>query len=202
MTALAKVLIPSLRCKPFVPQLYLAHVKNECAARGKLRRSEEKRENGELRVIEFPITNLLDEGSSYEWLLTYFHPEGLKCPHCGVAWSDAREFRRTKKSRVPDYRCGKCNKTYNVYSQTVFEGRHLTPEQVVMLIRGIVKGEQAQTLANEVGICRQTVQAIRTLMHLNAEQHQPGKRLEDKAAETREMFQNAAAKRRPARSSG
>ena len=76
----------------------------------------------------------------------------------------------TKKSQVPDYRCRTCNRTYNVYSQTVFEGRQLTPEQVVMVVRGIVKGEQAQILANEVGICRQTIQAIRKLMHQNAEQ--------------------------------
>jgi transposase-like protein len=146
-------------------------------------------------LIEFPITDLLDGQSSYEWLLAHFHPEGLQCPHCEAAWSEAREFRWTKKSQVPDYRCGCCEKTYNVYSQTVFEGRHFTPEQAVMLVRGIVKGEQAQILANEVGVCRHTVQAIRKLMHLNAERHQPETALEDEVTETDEMFQNAGEKR-------
>ena len=153
-------------------------------------------------MIEFPITDLLDGRSSYEWVLAYFHPEGLKCRHCGEAWSKAREFRWTKKSQVPDYRCRNCNKTYNVYSQTVFEGRQLTPEQVVMIVRGIVKGEQAQILANEVGVCRQTIQEIRKLMHQNAEQGQPNNPLEDEATETDEMFQNAGEKRRLAWQSG
>ena len=150
---------------------------------------------GKPSLIEFPITDLLDGQSSYEWLLAHFHPEGLACPHCEAAWSEAREFRWTKKSQVPDYRCGRCDKTYNVYSQTVFEGRHFTPEQAVMLVRGIVKGEQAQILANEIGVCRHTVQAIRKLMHLNAEQHQPQTALEDEVTETDEMFQNAGEKR-------
>jgi hypothetical protein len=77
----------------------------------------------------------------------------------------------------------------------VFEGRHFTPEQAVMLVRGIVKGEQAQILANEVGVCRHTVQAIRKLMQLNAEQHQPETSLADEVTETDEMFQNAGEKR-------
>lgn len=146
-------------------------------------------------MIEFSITDLLDGQSSYEWLLAHFHPEGLQCPHCEAAWSEAREFRWTKKSQVPDYRCGRCGKTYNVYSQTVFEGRHFTPEQAVLLVRGIVKGEQAQILANEVGVCRHTVQAIRKLMYRNAEQHQPDTALADEETETDEMFQNAGEKR-------
>jgi transposase-like protein len=167
--------------------------------RGKLEGKGTKQTNGRQTVIEFPITDLLDGQSSYEWLLAHFHPEGLVCPHCGAAWSEAREFRWTKKSQVPDYRCGACDKTYNVYSQTVFEGRHFTPEQAVMVVRGIVKGEQAQILANEVGVCRHTIQAIRKLIQHNAEQNQPDTPLEDEATETDEMFQNAGEKRRLAR---
>src|SRR5271165_6129399 len=94
-------------------------------------------------------------------------------PHCGTALEEARQFRVTKSSQVPDYRCRGCDKTYNVYSGTVFEGRRLKPEQVVLLVRGIVKGEQAQILANEVGVCRQTVQVIRQQMQANAQLMQP-----------------------------
>ena len=102
--------------------------------------------------IEFPIVDLMSSQSSYEWLLGYFHPQGMSCVHCGAAKETARKFRVTKSSQVPDYRCGKCDKTYNVYSATVFEGRRLTAEQVVLLVRGVVRGEQAQILANEIGV--------------------------------------------------
>ena len=146
--------------------------------------------------IEFPIVDLMSSQSGYEWLLDYFHAQGLSCPPCGATFEEARAFRVTKSSQVPDYRCQVCDKTYNVYSQTVFEGRHLTPEQVVLLVRCVVKGEQAQILANEVGVCRQTVQIIRQRLQANALALQPDNPLdEDEETETDEMYQNAGEKR-------
>ena len=146
--------------------------------------------------IEFPIIELMSSQSSYEWLLDYFHPNGLACPHCGATLQNGRTFRVTKSSQVPDYRCRKCDKTYNVYSQTVFEGRRLKPEQVVLLVRGVVKGEQAQILANEVGVCRQTVQIIRQQIQANARTLQPDYPLDgDEDTETDELYQNAGGKK-------
>jgi len=78
----------------------------------------------------------------------------------------------------------------------VFERRRLKPEQVVLLVRGIVKGEQAQILANEVGVCRQTVQAVRAQMQANAQTLQPNNPLQaDEQTETDEMYQNAGEKK-------
>ena len=146
--------------------------------------------------IEFPLVGLMSSQSSYEWLVEYFHPKGLVCPHCGVVLANARQFRVTKRSQVPDYRCRHCDKTYNVYSRTAFEGRRLRPEQVVLLVRGVVKGEQAQILANEVGVCRQTVQVIRHQLQVNAQLMQPANPLDmDEQAETDEMYQNAGEKK-------
>ncbi len=81
--------------------------------------------------IEFPIVDLMSSQDSYEWLVDYFHPSGMVCPHCGAVLKEARQFRVTRRSQVPAYRCRKCDQTYNVYSGTVFEGRRLKPEQVV-----------------------------------------------------------------------
>ena len=146
--------------------------------------------------IEFPIVELMSSQSSYDWLMAYFHPQGMSCPHCGAALEAGRKFRVTKSSQVPDYRCRQCKKTYNVYSGTVFAGRHLTAQQVVLVVRGIVKGEGAQILANEVGICRQTVQEVRPLMQANAQNMQPEHPLEgDEQTETDEMYQNAGEKK-------
>jgi hypothetical protein len=69
------------------------------------------------------------------------------------------------------------------------------PEQVVLLVRGVVKGKQALLLANEVGVCRQTVQTIRQQMQANAQLMQPDTPLErDEQTETDEMYQNAGKK--------
>lgn len=146
--------------------------------------------------IEFPIVDLMSSQDSYEWLVDYFHPTGIVCRHCGAVLKEARMFGVTRSSQVPDYRCRNCDKTYNVYSGTVFEGCRVKPEQVVLLVRGVVKGEQAQILANEVGVCRQTVQAIRQQMQANAQRMQPASPLNaDEQSETDEMYQNAGEKR-------
>lgn len=148
--------------------------------------------------IEFPIVELMSSQSSDEWLVEYFHPKGMTCPHCGATFEEARSFRVTKRRQVPDYRCQRCDKTYNVYRGTVFEGRRLRAEPVVLLVRGVVKGEQAQILATEVGVCRQTIQAIRHQMQANAHQMQANNLLEgDEQAETDEMYQNAGEKSEP-----
>ncbi len=42
--------------------------------------------------MEFPITELLDEELSTQWLLKHFHPDGLKCPRCGSREEEARTF--------------------------------------------------------------------------------------------------------------
>ncbi|MEP7285748.1 MAG: hypothetical protein ABI947_08270 [Chloroflexota bacterium] len=146
--------------------------------------------------IEFPIIELLSSQSSYGWLLEHFHPKGLVCPRCGAGLEQARLFRIRTVSQVEDYRCRQCDKTYNVFSGTVFEGRRLKPEQAVLLVRGIVKGEQAQILANEVGVCRQTVQALRKRIQANAQLLQPDTPLlTDEGSETDELYQNAGEKK-------
>lgn len=145
--------------------------------------------------MEFPITDLLDEESSLDWLNRHFHPEGMRCPSCGQAVSEARPFRETECSQLMTYRCTACESAYNLYTGTVFEGRHLTPQQVVLLLRGVSKGEASTTLAKELALSYPTVLNIRHQLQANAEREQPNTPLPDQQTETDEMFQNAGEKR-------
>ena len=146
--------------------------------------------------MEFPINDLMDEAKSEAWLLAHFHPHGLKCPRCGRGVEDAAKFRQTKKSQLTVYRCRLCGQIYNLYSGTVFQQRHLKPEQAVLLLRGILKGEAATTLAAELGLNYITVLELRRELQDNARRLQPDSPLEDNRTETDEMFQNAGEKRR------
>ena len=83
--------------------------------------------------MDFPITELMDREACLEWLEEYFHPDGLKCPHCQAELDQANWFRKTKKSDLDVYRCKVCRGIYNLYSGTVFEGRYFTPEQTVLV---------------------------------------------------------------------
>jgi transposase-like protein len=145
--------------------------------------------------MEFPITELLDYDSSVAWISEHFHPGGLRCPNCGQPKEHAREFRRSKRSRLIVYRCKGCHMTYNLYSGTVFQQTHLTPEQVVLLLRGFCKGESSKELAAELKLNYQSVLTLRHEIQQNAEKEQPNTPLPDKHTETDEMFQNAGEKR-------
>ena len=144
--------------------------------------------------MRFPITELLDEREGRMWLEEHFHPQGLKCPECGSA--EARYFRTTETSLLDVYRCRRCDKAYNLYSGTVFEKKHLRPAQVVLLLRGICKGESSAALAEELGVSRTTVHELRKGIQANAHELQPSTALIDKHTETDEMYQNAGEKRR------
>ena len=146
--------------------------------------------------MEFPITELLDYENSVAWIIEHFHPGGMRCPMCGKPQEQAREFRRTKRSQLVVYRCRDCHMTYNLYSGTVFEQTHLTPMQVVLLMRGICKGESSKVLAEELELNYGTVLTLRHEVQWNAEHAQATTPLPDTHTETDEMFQNAGKKRR------
>ena len=138
----------------------------------------------------FPITDLLDDYRSERWLLEHFHPEGLRCPKCGS--TRRRMFRETETSRLTVYRCLECEGVYNLYSGTLFQKKHLRPSQVVLLLRGMSKGESSMRLAEELGVSRSTtVHELRKELQENARKLRPEAPLIDEHVETDEMFQNA-----------
>lgn len=149
--------------------------------------------------MEFPITELLDYKSSVEWLLAHFHPKGLRCPKCQATLEQAREFRHTQTSDLLVHRCRECGTVYNLYTGTVFQGTHWSPEQVVLLMRGICKGETTRELAAELQLNYKTVLTMRHQVQANAELEQPNTPLPDQNSETDEMFQNSGEKRKTSR---
>jgi hypothetical protein len=146
--------------------------------------------------MDFPIVGLMSDKASEEWMLEHFHPTGLRCPHCLAAWSNASEFRTTRRSQLTVYRCRVCSGIYNLYSGTIFAARQLRPAQVVLLVRGVLKGESAATLARELGMSRTTLTELRHLIQQNAAELQSCLPLKDNVVETDELFQNAGEKRR------
>jgi transposase-like protein len=143
----------------------------------------------------FSITELLDGQESREWVEKYFHPKGLRCPGCGARTQQAREFRMPKRG-VVDYRCQTCQRAYNLYTGTIFAGSKLEPRRVVLLVRGVCKGEPATVLAEELSLSRQCVHRWRKRIQANASAMLSQRAVPDEETETDEMFQNAGEKRR------
>jgi transposase-like protein len=142
----------------------------------------------------FPIADLLSESESTAWIEQHFHPQGFVCPACEASRDQARVFRQAKRGTV-DYRCRHCDPTYNLYTNTVFEGHSLTPRQVVLLLRGVCKGETSLTLAQEVQVSRTTVPTLRKALQANGYAMRAPEALSEAETETDEMYQNAGEKR-------
>ncbi len=145
--------------------------------------------------MDFPIIDLLEAEQSVAWIERHFHPGGLRCPHCQAEKEQARFFRVNGGSGLPVYRCERCQGIYNLYSGTVFAGSQLTPEQVVLILRGVLQGQSSKQLAREIGLTEKTVLKWRHRIQAQAQQLQPKTPLKDRATESDEMFQNAGEKR-------
>jgi transposase-like protein len=154
--------------------------------------------------MDFPIIDLLDLDESIAWLEKHFHREGLKCPHCQADHEQARFFRVNRGSGLAVYRCQQCQGIYHLYSGTLFAGSQLAPQQVVLLLQGVLQGKPSKQVARELGLSEKTVLLWRHRLQAQAETLQPPSALPDRAAESDEMFQNAGEKRdrtlRPRRS--
>jgi transposase-like protein len=146
--------------------------------------------------MDFPLLEITDDALAEQWLHKYFHPHGLQCPRCNARLEQARRFRHTRRSRVTNYRCRQCDKSYTVYAGTVFANKQLRPTQVILLLRGICKGESSASLARELQLAYDTVHHLRQQLQRNAMRLQPDTPLPDAVTETDEMFQNAGEKRR------
>ncbi len=146
--------------------------------------------------MDFPLLEITDNALAEQWLHRYFHPNGLRCPRCHTGVEQARHFRQTRRSRVTTYRCRHCHTAYTVYSGTLFANKHWRPAQVILLLRGICKGESTASLARELQLAYDTVHHVRQQIQTQAQSLQPNTPLPDAVTETDEMFQNAGEKRR------
>lgn len=114
--------------------------------------------------MEFPMDDLFDEERSEQWVMEYFHPNGLTCPDCGRGTDVARRVRRTSRSRVSVSRCRQCYRVYNIYTGIIVQGKQLRPAQVMLLVQGVCNREPLTVLARDVGISHTTVHNLQRAM--------------------------------------
>ena len=145
--------------------------------------------------MDFPIIDLLDLDASTAWIERHFHPQGLKCPHCQAGPEQARFFRVNGGSGLTVYRCLRCDGIYHLYSGTLFAESQLTPEQVVLLLQGVLQGKSSCQIGREIGLTEKTVRKWRHRLQAQAEHLQPDSPLPDLETESDELFQNAGEKR-------
>jgi transposase-like protein len=145
-------------------------------------------------MIDFPIDELLDENECAKWLEKYLHPDGLQCPRCG-----GTEKRIAQRNGYwTAYRCKGCDRYYSLLTRTVFEKTRQRPSKVVLILRGIAKGEATARLSRELGIGRPRLHKIRKLVQQRLSATRPKTPMSDRVLEADELYQNAGEKKRAA----
>src|SRR4051812_46239714 len=110
--------------------------------------------------MDFPILDLMDQEGCRQKLFDLLHPDGSSCPRCG-ARGGLNVHRRHPDSPVIDYRCKACRRVFNMFTGTQWQGTHLGPAQILLILRGIAQGVPTAKLAREVGISRQHLLRLR-----------------------------------------
>ena len=153
--------------------------------------------------MDFPLADLMDEQACYELLVSVLHPGGLACPGCGAA--DGLGVHRRRRDPVLDYQCGGCGRVFNAFAGTPLAGTPKRPSRVLLVLRGVAKGERTAGLARELGCSRGHLLELRHRLQANAAawlgRFDAGP-LPDAVVEADEMYQNAGEKRRAAPRSG
>jgi transposase-like protein len=145
-------------------------------------------------MIDFPITELLDDSICILWLERHLHPNGLTCPHCGNA--ERRLFR--DQGHFPAYRCRACEGYYTLLTGTVFAKTQQRPATLVLWRRGVAKGEPTARLARELGISRKQLHTLRQRLQAHLHGSAPTAVMTGTAFEADELYQNAGEKKHPA----
>ena len=149
-------------------------------------------------MIDFPLSDLLDEAACVRWLEQHLHPDGFVCPHCSRA--ERRLFRQ--QGYFPAYRCRACDGYYTLLSDTVFAKTRQSPSRIVLLLRGIAKGEPTARLAREFQMDRKHLGQLRQRIQENLFATLPTTPLEGTQFEADELYQNAGEKKYTASLSG
>ena len=144
--------------------------------------------------MDFPILDLMDQEGCRQKLFDLLHPEGFACPRCG-AREGLNVHRRHSDSPVVDYRCKACRRVFNRFTGTHWQGTHLSPAQILVILRGIAQGVPTAKLAREVGISRQHLLRLRHEIQARALAAVDRAPLPDDRTEADEMYQNAGEKR-------
>jgi len=138
-------------------------------------------------MIDFPIGELLDESICLLWLERHLHAEGFTCPRCGS--TKRRLFR--EQGDFPAYRCQACDGYSTLLTGTVFANTRQRPATLVLLLRGIAKGEPTARLARELGVSRKQLHTLRRRIQANLNETAPTGVMMGTAFEADELYHNA-----------
>jgi transposase-like protein len=111
-------------------------------------------------MIQWALTDLLDEQACYDYLLQALHPKGLHCPAGHYLPADQAPHDR-HRAPIMTYRCRICGKVFNLFTGTIWSKTHYRCSIIVQLLKGIAQGTPTKHLAAELHLDRCTLNTRR-----------------------------------------
>ena len=99
------------------------------------------------------------------------------------------------QGHFPAYRCRACDGYYTLLTGTVFAKTRQRPATLVLLLRGIAKGEPTARLARELGLSRKQLHTLRQRIQGNLNETAPTDVMQGTAFEADELYHNAGEKK-------
>lgn len=146
--------------------------------------------------MDFPLSDLMDEQASYDFLVALLHPDGLACPRCHR--QDDRKIHRHDRVPILVYRCAHCHRIFNAFTDTILHGTKRRPREWVLILRGFAQGVPTAQLARELECDRSELLNWRHRLQDLASRAADQAALSDSVVEADELYQNAGEKRCPA----
>ena len=98
----------------------------------------------------------------------------------------------------PAYRCRACDGYYTLLTGTAFAKTRQRPATLVLLLRGIAKGEPTARLARALGLSRTPAHTLRHRVQTNLNDTAPTGLMTGTHFEADELYQNAGEKKHSA----
>ncbi len=133
----------------------------------------------------------MSEEACRSYLIRVLHPQCLNCPYCR---SSRRRLARRNK-HYDSYRCNDCGRYYSAYTRTMLAKTRQSATKLVLLLRGIAKGESTNKLAAELELNYGWVLELRHRVQHHCLLSLPGQVMQGHTFEVDELYQNAGEKR-------
>lgn len=150
-------------------------------------------------MIDWPLTDLIEDEAALAWLEKWLHPQGLACPYCRTTrrWRISRSARRP--THFPPYRCCGCGRYYTLLTTTLFAGTKQRPATLVLFLRGVAKGDSTACLGRELGLSRRQAHTLRQRVQESVFLSRSQTPADVVDVEVDELYQNAGEKGEPHR---
>ena len=135
--------------------------------------------------MDFPISDLMDQGACYEKLVSWLHPDGWASPRCGAR--DGLVVHHRHRDPIIDDRCAGCRRVFNAFTGTLLQGTKRRPVELVLILRGVAQGVPTAQLARELGCDRKELLKLRHRLQHAADRFRDQSWLDDEVMEADEI---------------